>query len=50
MDHKIKSDAERVEEFEQAIDDIRTVIRTPKQTLPQMRHAISLILQRFRDY
>ena len=42
-------EADRVGELEEAIEKIRAETFKPKQTLPQLRHAITLILQDVKD-
>ena len=42
-------DTRRIEELEEAIEKIRAETFKPKQTLPQLRHAIALILQALKD-
>ena len=44
-----KPQPDRVEELEEAIEKIRAETFKPKQTLPQLRHAIALILQDLKD-
>jgi hypothetical protein len=43
------ADKDRVEKLEAAIEKIRAETFKPKQTLPQLRHAIAIILQELKD-
>src|SRR5947207_1575351 len=44
-----KPEPDRIEELEEALAMIRAETFKPKQTLPQLRHAIALILQDLKD-
>jgi len=44
-----KPEPDRVEELEEALEKIRAETFKAKQTLPQLRHAIALILQDLKD-
>jgi hypothetical protein len=43
------AEKDRVEKLEAAIEKIRAETFKPKQTLPQLRHAIAIILQELKD-
>jgi hypothetical protein len=43
------AEKDRVEKLEAAIEKIRAETFKPKQILPQLRHAIAIILQELKD-
>jgi hypothetical protein len=43
------AEKDRIEKLEEAIEKIRAETFKPRQTLPQLRHAIALILNELKD-